>query len=187
MGCRMWRVLPIIALLIAACGDDGSSSERACEAASGCGALEASDIASCVAALDEVDAERALAECADCLEAQSCAAIASGSCDANCAPFSSAFDSGSGISATKLPADLTDEELRQFCEWAVERQGGPGRQVTCNESTVTTMTVAECADWLETATCQRRMGDYEACFAAVDPSDVCTSLTEPACQAISNC
>lgn len=177
--------LGLLVVGIAACGGTEGPAERMCQAANDCGALGSDDVGACVETLEQFDAERALTECADCLETVTCADLNGGECTDHCAPFASAFTGSSGINPVKLPADLTDEELAQFCEWAVDRQGGPGREVTCGDVVIVTQTVAECATWLRQATCQRTMGDYEACFAAIDSENLCEPV--PACEAIAAC
>ena len=167
---------------LAACGQD--DRERICEAAHGCGALASANVGACVSALEAIDAERALAECAACLETETCAAIADGACSANCGPFGAALSTGgAGVPGTKTPSQLTPAELTTFCRYMVDAQGGPGRMENCGDFSVSVPTYAACEnDAL--GLCQRPISEYETCLEMVDsPCDVfSTSACAPLLQ-----
>jgi hypothetical protein len=164
--------------VLAACGSDSAES-RICEAANGCGALASADVSACVSTLEGIDADRAKSECADCLEANTCAQIAAGACTAACGPFAGAF-AGTGIDPSKRPNQLTADEAEQLCTYIIEQAGGPGQQEQCDgQLTVTNPTQLECENAIVDVTCAITVGQITSCYAAVNSP--CDILTAPEC------
>jgi hypothetical protein len=187
------KLVLVAMVVLMGCGADQSSEERICIAANGCGALASANVDLCVSKLETVDASRALTECADCLETNTCAQITAGACSANCSPFASVFTSDAGGNGTydrnKRPSQLTPAERQAFCEWSVQQVGGPNASEMCTVNnqpvTVKTGTVAECVSQLTTTTCTVTMGAFEACYELVNSP--CDLLTTSQCGAISAC
>jgi hypothetical protein len=51
----------------------------------------------------------------------------------------------SGVPPEKYLDELTPNEVRRLCEWAIDAQGGPGEKDCGDDTTVDTPTVEECA------------------------------------------
>jgi hypothetical protein len=185
---RAGIVLSIVTVVtvLAACAGD-SAEERICEAANGCGALASDSVPACISTLADIDADRALEECADCLEASTCAQIAAGSCTAQCAAFAGAFDDGgSGVDGNKRPGELTAAERTQFCTWAIEQTGGENAEETCSaDVTASNGTVAECTADIGQIACNITVGQIETCFAACNSP--CDIFTAPECATFRSC
>ncbi len=82
-------------------------------------------------------------------------------------------DSASGVDGSKQLGELSENELRQFCEWSTETNGGAETVVQCEEDlTVTTLSVDECMDsYAGLAECTATVSEWEACIEdmATDP------------------
>jgi hypothetical protein len=179
------KSLAVMMMVLVGCGSD-SAEERICNAVNGCGALAMAGIDQCVATLEGVDAERALSECATCLEAKTCAEINDGACAPNCAPFASLFEPTAD--RNKRLTDVTDAEANALCTYALDQMGGEGVSESCGSITVNSGTVAQCVNHLLTVspgTCTATIGQYQDCFAAADSP--CDPLTTPACAPYGNC
>lgn len=87
---KSWLIVTM--MVLSACGE--SDEERICSAAMGCGALSSAEYDACVDGLADVDAERVLEECADCLETATCEDISNGACIDACPSFGGRSDEG---------------------------------------------------------------------------------------------
>ncbi|MDX2086312.1 MAG: hypothetical protein SFX73_00625 [Kofleriaceae bacterium] len=135
---------------------------------------------------ERINAERALSECATCLETNTCADIAGGACGASCSAFGSVIDSGVSVDPNKRLSDLTQAEAEALCTYSLDQAGGPGASETCSGNvTVTVSTVAECTSALLGFTCTLTVGQFHDCYDAVNSP--CDPLTTPACEAVFNC
>ncbi|HUQ06730.1 MAG TPA: hypothetical protein VM261_29710 [Kofleriaceae bacterium] len=173
-----------VAAFLAACGSDSAES-RICEAANGCGALASADVSACVSTLEGIDADRAKAECADCLEANTCAQIGAGVCTAACGPFAGAF-SGPGVDANKRPSELTADERETLCAYMLDQAGGAGAQEQCSSDlTVTNGNLTECVNGLGDITCAITVGGIVDCYDAVNSP--CDILTAAECSSFRTC
>jgi hypothetical protein len=187
------KLVLIAMIVVMGCGTDESAEERICSAANGCGALASANVDLCVSKLETVDASRALTECADCLETNTCAQITAGACSGNCSPFASVFTSDAGGNGTydrnKKPSQLTPAERQTYCEWQVAQLGGPDQREMCTydgrQITFVTGDVADCVSQLTTTTCTVTMGMFEACYNNVDSP--CDLLTAPGCDVVLDC
>lgn len=185
----MTRRLAFLVLVVAACGGE-SAEERICGAANGCGALATAGVDMCIDTLGTIDAERALSECADCLEAKTCAEINDGSCAPDCGPFASLFSGGGGGGGTldrnKQLRDVTEPEADELCGYASAQVGGDNVTEACGDNvSANSGTVAQCVSHLLGVTCTVTIGQYQDCYAAVDSP--CDFLTVAACQPLHNC
>lgn len=182
---RAGVLLVSIALsLLAACGSDSAES-RICEAANGCGALASADVAACVSTLEGIDADRAKTECADCLEANTCAQIAAGVCTAACGPFAGAF-AGPGVDASKRPSELTADERETLCIYMLDQAGGAGAQEQCSSDlTFENGTLTECVGSIGQVSCAITVGGIVDCYDAVNSP--CDILTAASCSAWRSC
>lgn len=93
----------------------------------------------------------------------------------------------SGVAGDTAVADLTSADVQQFCDWAIDLEGGFGRDHHCDDgTTITTPSVAICVDTLADLTCTDPIADLEDCVLAID-GDLCRIPTESACAAYTAC
>jgi hypothetical protein len=90
----------------------------------------------------------------------------------------------SGVPRDKYLDELTPDEQRDLCTWAIAAQGGPGERACDEETTVTVPSVDECA--ADDLDFHCRVGLAEDCVVSLD-GDPCALLVEPACQTYVEC
>lgn len=191
-----WQVFCAALGVLSACGDSNESNEeRICGAANGCGALISANVNACVAALEMVDADRALSECADCLEAKTCAEIAAGACAPNCGQFSSVFNTGPnvGLADSLKLRDLAPSDSTMLCHELADTDPQRSVQCTINGSNVTVISGtnrADCATASASSACNATVGQARACAtasAAISDTRLC-DLNRPAqCDVLDGC
>lgn len=96
----------------------------------------------------------------------------------------------SGVSGSTLVSEMTSDEIRQFCQYAVNTMGGEGRVVDCGDGkTVNVGTTESCvSNWRYSGPCPSFfVKDFEACLVARGEG-VCRELDEiAACQPLLAC
>lgn len=190
------KSLWVAVVLLSACGE--SSEERICGAANGCGALATANVEACVDTLSGVDADRALEECADCLEAKTCAEIAGGACAPNCSAFGDVLNTGPGgvvggiPDSTKL-RDLDQEDATTLCHELADTN--PRRSVECTIdgrkiTVVAGVDRARCGSFSAPDACNATVGQARDCsdeMAAISDSGLCALSFPAVCEALVEC
>ncbi|MFN0252197.1 MAG: hypothetical protein ACKV2T_35300 [Kofleriaceae bacterium] len=192
---KNWLVI-VMALGLAACGGE-SAEERICSAANGCGAIASADFDVCIAELGNVDAARALEECADCLEANTCGQIAAGACASTC-PSIGGSGGGSngpigGVPDSTRLRDVDPSDLADLCHEGADVN--PRRVVDCvidgREISVSAgVDRARCGSLSIPAACNATVGQFRECnewTGAQSDSQLCALDFPAACQALANC
>ncbi len=62
---------------------------------------------------------------------------------------------------------LSADELRTFCEWSIETQGGEGATTDCGENDFTVASVEDCAASAYCEACTLTVGRNEDCTEAM--------------------
>jgi hypothetical protein len=179
--------LVVLTLSLIACGGGGDAG-RICQAAHDCGSITEDEIDPCTDALGQVDADRALGECADCLEQHTCGDIDDGECASTCEPAFDALDAyrEQVWRETRLEA-LTDDQVASLCDDIVWSLGGPGDVDFCDDgSEVTVGTEADCRTAIADLACGGVVGDVLDCLDATD-GDACYLLDGPECRVFVDC
>ena len=76
---------------------------------------------------------------------------------------------GSGVDGDKTIVSMSASERTDFCEWAIDEQGGAGTVTTCGEVTITVQSVADCVASFDSfvASCTATVSQGETCVEAV--------------------
>jgi len=98
---------------------------------------------------------------------------------------------GGGAGAGNLPdldpnadiADLTEEELRELCDWQVGLFGGYDVTTPCGTSSTTTYTDQDQCVAATKFRCTLTVAQYEACNLSLVPSAGC-DRSDPSCKAL---
>lgn len=77
---------------------------------------------------------------------------------------------GSGVDGDKAIVAMSSSERTDFCEWAIEEQGGAGTVTTCaDDVTVTVQSVSDCVASFDDfiASCTATVAQGETCVEAI--------------------
>ena len=91
----------------------------------------------------------------------------------------------SGVPGGKYLDELTPDEQRRLCEWAIPAVGGPGEKTCSEEMTTETATVEECASG-DLSGLHCTVATLEACVRGVE-GDACRLATDDACTGYREC
>lgn len=91
--------------------------------------------------------------------------------------FMTSCGGGSGVDGDKYADELTAEEVKQYCEWAVDVSGGAQEKMCSAEVTASFPSLEECLTQAR-GHCQIKV--YEECQEAVG-DDPCAVFSEPKC------
>ncbi|MGE0867179.1 MAG: hypothetical protein AB7P03_01360 [Kofleriaceae bacterium] len=179
---------------LAACGSsDGDGTfdgQRACEAVKACGFLDHDQLAICEMTAADINAPRALTECADCLEQKPCAEISTGECSATCTQFRDALapPGPSGVYSHKLLRSLTSAEAQTICVWYFTESGGENNVANCGSFSASTGDFSGCVDalLLVSSSCMATVETFEDCTVSIG-EQLCKRYGEPSCQALDTC
>jgi hypothetical protein len=90
--------------------------------------------------------------------------------------------SGSGVGRDKTLGQLTDEEIRALCTWAIDAQGGPGERACGLEGgTISVNTVDQCVTGLTGNTSPCQVALVEDCMESLH-GDACQTFASSACK-----